>query len=547
MPFAPVHLHKIAINAACRMHALVGGFHRRRARLFDDELLLRDGHDSKVDACALIAGEPLPVLAALVAGTHASPSRRGRFELACAAFELPPQPSADGEQHRGRLALHLAETAARLSLLRDLLVPEGLLCVRAEGAARVLAGLLLNALCGANQRVAFDPALAHALPLVYRNGARPVLRSVDAKDPGDDADAESLERLEHADALDSTAATLPDDVRDSVADAARTAFAGLLDALPRDATVVLDADLATLGAVDVSGRRWFACSSDPTALLAARKRLVAQPGRAVLCQQLRLGPGRGRHTAREMATLVLALFGAEALPLRRGRSAAVIGRLGDTFVFVDAPGATTTQRTIDWVLAQRARAGMAQAPTVVLGWRYAADVALRWHRQCEPGLELRAIPPALLPRLARGGDLRAWRGTAAFPGLGQPLLAALRRERDGTRERLQVSLRDYVLCAAPGTAPGGLGAIEFWSIDADFDGVLFRSVWHCARRDGGEIEPTAELTLPRLARTRRVALRLIDIHGQRTELAFDLAPSTLLQVCEPNAAYGLEKIAAIAA
>jgi len=219
----------------------------------------------------------------------------------------------------------------------------------------------------------------------------------------------------------------------------------------------------------------------------------------------------------------------------------MLGRLGDTLVFVDAPGATTTQRTVDWVLAQRARAGMAQAPTVVLGWRYAPDVALRWHKRREPGLELRAIPPALLPRLARGGDLRAWRGRAAYPGLGQPLLAALRREREGAQERLHVSLRDYVLCAAPGAGPSGLGAIEFWSIDADFDGVLFRSIWHCARPDGGEIEATAEVPLPWCARTRHVALRLIDVHGQRTEIAFDLAPSTLLHVCEPGATYRVTK------
>ena len=69
-----------------------------------------------------------------------------------------------------------------------------------------------------------------------------------------------------------------------------------------------------------------------------------------------------------------------------------------------------------------------------------------------------------------------------------------------------------------------LALIEYWAVDPDYDGEVFRSVWQDYRgnteNDGDELRvvTTAELDLSRTERPRTVCVRAVDVFGFESEV-----------------------------
>lgn len=73
-----------------------------------------------------------------------------------------------------------------------------------------------------------------------------------------------------------------------------------------------------------------------------------------------------------------------------------------------------------------------------------------------------------------------------------------------------------------------LALIEYWAVDPDYDGKVFRSVWqdyrgNTAHADSANPDPLrvvqqAVLTVPALAGARRVAVRAVDVFGFEAEV-----------------------------
>ena len=84
---------------------------------------------------------------------------------------------------------------------------------------------------------------------------------------------------------------------------------------------------------------------------------------------------------------------------------------------------------------------------------------------------------------------------------------------EANREKLQ-----KVINADP------LALIEYWSVDPDYDGDVFRSVWQDYREntendaDRYRVVTTARLTgLPKKDGTRRICVRVVDVFGFEAE------------------------------
>lgn len=68
-----------------------------------------------------------------------------------------------------------------------------------------------------------------------------------------------------------------------------------------------------------------------------------------------------------------------------------------------------------------------------------------------------------------------------------------------------------------------LALIEYWAVDPDYDGQVFRSVWQDYRgnvdNDGDPLRvvTTAEFTVPAKPGPRRVCVRVVDVFGFEAE------------------------------
>lgn len=113
-----------------------------------------------------------------------------------------------------------------------------------------------------------------------------------------------------------------------------------------------------------------------------------------------------------------------------------------------------------------------------------------------------------------------------------------RGEREENRETLTVRLKNYVLLspevinlddanrqklqAVANKEP--LALIEYWAVDPDYDGQVFRSVWQDYRGNtANDVDPLrvttqAVLTVPPKDGPRKVCVRVVDVFGFEAEV-----------------------------
>ena len=74
-----------------------------------------------------------------------------------------------------------------------------------------------------------------------------------------------------------------------------------------------------------------------------------------------------------------------------------------------------------------------------------------------------------------------------------------------------------------------LALIEYWAVDTDYDGKVFRSIWQDYRgntaNDGDPLRVTtqAEVIVPAKAGPRKVCVRVVDVFGFEAEVVSTVA------------------------
>ncbi|MDQ1581983.1 MAG: hypothetical protein QOF36_37 [Microbacteriaceae bacterium] len=301
------------------------------------------------------------------------------------------------------------------------------------------------------------------------------------------------------------------------------------------------------------GRRWVAGDLGKPATMITRKRLIDRSAKPFLYQaigdyqveQARSTLGRNFRVS-DLSQTVLEIYG--ALPL--APEANVNGSLGRSpdgkeLIVVESPSRLTTLSSLRRAQGYRDTKLGGFERVVVLGWNFSAGIGKDIDLLADSALDVRVIPPDLLDRLKkRGKDGLA--GTIRFSTL-QYLDAHLEsRVVTVDREDLQVRLDNYVLLdpqainlddanraallEVMNAEP--LALIEYWAVDPDYDGGIFRSVWQDYRgntaNDGDELRvvTNAFLTVDRLDRDREVCVRAIDVFGLESEAIFTLPAMT---------------------
>ena len=304
----------------------------------------------------------------------------------------------------------------------------------------------------------------------------------------------------------------------------------------------------TAAVAEKLGRRWITSDLGKPACMIMRKRLIDQGAKPFLYQAIgdyqveaaKSSLGR-KFRIGDLSGIVLSLYGALPLPPEdnplRNLGAVVFGGK-KTLVLVDSPNTLTGDATLRKAIAQRDHLLGGWDRVVVLGWNFEPSIGQSIAALNDVRLEVLVIPPDLLDRLRKKGGIEKLRGQVRFCSLQYLTIKPVRRTRSGGEEQLQVTLDNYVLLSPEAINldednrkkllkvinAEPLALIEYWAVDPDYDGEVFRSVWQDYRGntanddDALRVVTAANFNVPHKAGARRVCVRVVDVFGFEAEV-----------------------------
>ena len=312
-----------------------------------------------------------------------------------------------------------------------------------------------------------------------------------------------------------------------------------------------------------AARRWITTDLGKPACMIMRKRLIDQDAQPFLYQAIgdyqveaaKATLGRDFRMG-DLSQIVLSLYGAQPLPadVNPQRNLGQIAGLAfgsrrsgsKTLVLADSPNKLTGMATLQRAVAQRDHLLGGWDRVVVLGWNFEPSIGETITALNDPRLEVLVIPPDLLDRLKKKGGIDKLRGQVRFSSLQYLTVHPIARRAgagpagaDGAAdETLTVRLKNYVLLSPEAinlddanrtqlqqiANAQPLALIEYWAVDPDYDGKVFRSVWQDYRgntaSDGDPLHvvTAAVVTVPAKAGPRTVCVRVVDVFGFEAEV-----------------------------
>jgi adenine-specific DNA-methyltransferase len=309
----------------------------------------------------------------------------------------------------------------------------------------------------------------------------------------------------------------------------------------------------TAAVAEKLGRHWITTDLGKPACLITRKRLIDQNAKPFFYQAIgdyqvetaKSHLGRNLRIG-DLAQVVLSLYGALPLPQEENQTRN-LGSIGKTLVIADSPSKLTGAATLKRAIALRNSLMGGWDKVVVLGWNFSPSIGQDITALNDKQLEVLVIPPDLLDRLKKKGGLEKLKGSVRFSSLQYLTIKPVERyplspgpspsAGGGELEQLTVTLDNYVLLSPDAinldeanreklqkvAAAEPLALIEYWAVDPDYDGQVFRSVWQDYRgnteNDGDPLRvvTTAQFPVPVKDGVRRVCVRVVDVFGFEAE------------------------------
>lgn len=305
----------------------------------------------------------------------------------------------------------------------------------------------------------------------------------------------------------------------------------------------------TAAVAEKTGRRWVVSDLGKPAAMITRKRMIDLDSKPFLYQaigdyqveQARSTLGRSFRIG-DLAKVVLDLFGALPLPPEENVNGS-LGRLPNTrtLVVADTPSKLTTISTLRRAQGYRDSKMGGFDRVVVLGWNFSAGIGQDVAALDDDNLEVLVIPPDLLDRLKKKGGAVKLAGSVRFASLQYLEASVVGRKEVADGEELRLDITNYILLSPEAINLDDknraslqkvmndepLALIEYWAVDPDYDGEVFRSVWQDYRgntendNDPLRVVTKAQLQLPKKVGQRRVCVRAVDVFGFEAEVVID--------------------------
>ena len=289
----------------------------------------------------------------------------------------------------------------------------------------------------------------------------------------------------------------------------------------------------TAAVADRLGRRWITADIGKPATMVMRKRFIDQSVNPFLYQsigdyQKEQFENSEFQRVGDLAQIVLGLYG--AIPFEDAKN---IGYIKDsrTLVIADSPNVLTSHATIRRASELRnAYKGGGWNRVIVLGWNFAFDISAAVQKYKE--VEVLVIPPDLLDKLSTKKGFKELKERISFNSLQYLTIKHISIIKQNDMDELNISLDNYILLSPDNIplddkdkaklseliATDPLALIEYWSIDPDYDGKIFRSQWQDYRgntlndNDALHCIYSARLRVPRKS-GRVVAVKAVDVFG----------------------------------
>ena len=301
----------------------------------------------------------------------------------------------------------------------------------------------------------------------------------------------------------------------------------------------------TAAVAEKLGRRWIATDLGKPACMVARKRLIDAQSKPFLFQhvgdyqieQMRQNFGRS-YKIGDLSEIILGLFGSLPLPLMDNPSRN-LGTLNNskTLVFVDSPNKLTGLSTLQKAINLREGHLGGFEKVIVLGWNFDSAIGAYLAGLNDSKLEVLVIPPDLLDRMKKKGD-KIRQEEVKFSSLQYLTLKPVKRQINEQDETLEVELENYILLSPEALNLDSaareklqnfiendrLALIEYWSVDPDFDGEVFHSIWQDYRGNTENdddpfrvVKKAVLANLPKKDGARKICVRVVDIFGFEAE------------------------------
>ena len=309
----------------------------------------------------------------------------------------------------------------------------------------------------------------------------------------------------------------------------------------------------TAAVAEKLGRRWITTDLGKPSCMIMRKRLIDQDAKPFLYQAIgdyqveaaKATLGRDFRIG-DLSQIVLSLYGALPLPAdvnpqrNLGQIAGITlgaGRGSKTLVLADSPNKLTGMATLKKAIAQRDNLMGGWDRVVVLGWNFEPSIGETITALNDSRLEVLVIPPDLMDRLKKKGGIDKLRGQVRFSSLQYLTIEPIQVKTEDAQDVLTIQLKNYVLLSPEAinlddanrqalqqvANKEPLALIEYWAVDPDYDGKVFRSVWQDYRgntandADVLRVVKKAEVSTPSKA-TRKVCVRVVDVFGFEAEV-----------------------------
>lgn len=303
----------------------------------------------------------------------------------------------------------------------------------------------------------------------------------------------------------------------------------------------------TAAVAEKLGRKWIISDLGKPACMVMRKRFIDMDAKPFLYQAIgdyqvetvRSTLGK-RFGMGELARIVVELYGALPLPQDNNPNKDR-GYVGKTLVICDSPNKITGLPTLKKAQALRDQLMGGWDKVVVLGWNFASDIGHSVSQLGDSRLEVLVIPPDLMDRLRKKGSFEKLKDSIRFSSL-QYLTIKPPVITKGDQDLIEIELENYVLLSPEAINldeanrknlqkvmnNDPLSLVEYWGVDTNYDGEVFRSIWQDYRgnidkdRDDLHVVRKASVYAEPLKGKRRICVRAVDVFGFESEVDFEV-------------------------
>ena len=301
------------------------------------------------------------------------------------------------------------------------------------------------------------------------------------------------------------------------------------------------------------GRRWIACDIGKPACMITRKRLIDQNAKVFMYQSIgdyqkevfdstkifkRIG---------DLSQVILKLYGAKTFS-RDQCTSMNLGWIDGSceLVMVDSPSKLTGYNTIKRAEKYRESfLGRKWKKITILGWNFDFNISRILMNFNPKEVEVKVIPPDLLNKLKneKSYDDMIKSGKIRFSGLQylsiKPVLInSIRLDNGSIMDKITIELDNYILLS-PDALPledadkkklqeiirdDPISIIDYWSIDPDYDGDLFKGIWqnyresNVSENESLKVLRKVELMVNKKDGIRKICIKAVDIFGFESAL-----------------------------